>query len=366
MKNIYFTVGPSQIYPGITDEISVAVKKEILSLSHRSPEFHKLFDDVCEKLRSILDIPSTHEIFFINSGTEGMERVIENCVEKTSCHVITGSFGNRFYQSAIELNKAPLKIEAKWGNGVELKSKDIPHNVELVALTHNDTSSGVCLDMKSVYDLKKNRKDVLIALDTVSSVPSVPLDFSLLDCVFFSVQKGFGLPAGLGVLIVSPQALAKSFSLQKKEISIGTFHNFPTLKASADKSETPETPNVLDLYLFDKVLDLLLEKGIESIRNTTQQRAQALYDFFEKSDLFQPVVKDPTVRSVTTLVIEVKGGSTNLLKEAEKQGLIIGAGYGKFADTQIRVGNFPAHTDQDFAKLLNFLKSYSKQKQLTR
>lgn len=362
MKNIYFTVGPSQIYPGITDEISVAVKKEILSLSHRSEEFHKLFDGVREKLRSVLGIPDTHEIFLINSGTEGMERVIENCVEKTSFHVITGTFGNRFYQSAIELNKDAVKVESAWGSGIELSTIDIPKDTELLAVTHNDTSSGVCLDLKPIYDLKKERGDILIALDTVSSVPSIPIDFSLLDCVFFSVQKGFGLPAGLGVLIVSPQAMEKSFSLQKKGISIGTFHNFPTLKASADKSETPETPNVLDLYLFDKVLGLLLERGMESIRKITQQRAALLYELFDQSDLFEPIVTDPAVRSVTTLVVEVPGGSVDLLEKAEAHGLVIGAGYGKFANTQIRVGNFPAHTQDDFEKLLDFLKTYSGQK----
>ena len=50
----------------------------------------------------------------------------------------------------------------------------------------------------------------LLAVDAVSSLPYPDFDYTKLDSVFFSVQKGFGLPSGLGVWMANDKCLAKA------------------------------------------------------------------------------------------------------------------------------------------------------------
>ena len=61
----------------------------------------------------------------------------------------------------------------------------------------------------------------LLAVDAVSSLPYPDFDYTILDSVFFSVQKGFGLPAGLGVWMVNDRCIAKAEQLLSRGISIG-------------------------------------------------------------------------------------------------------------------------------------------------
>jgi phosphoserine aminotransferase len=49
--------------------------------------------------------------------------------------------------------------------------------------------------------------DALIAVDATSSMAGVELDWQSADIWFASVQKCFGLPAGMAVMVCSPRAL---------------------------------------------------------------------------------------------------------------------------------------------------------------
>lgn len=342
MKKIYFTVGPSQILPTIPGHLKQAVKDDVLSMSHRGKEFADLYKRVDTGLKKLLNIPSDYYIFFISSGTEAMERSIQNLVEKKSFHFVIGKFGDRFFEIAQELGRQPEMIEQDGAQAFDLKTVQIPKDTELIAFTHNDTSTGTQIPMKFIYDVHTKNPNAMIAIDSVSSMPYVDIDYKQVDVVFFSVQKGFGLPAGLGLMIVSPRAVAKASELAQKGFSIGSYHSFPTLAASADKYQTPETPNVLDMYLLEKGVQEFLKIGIKKIRRDTDRKAALLYKFFDKHPQFRPLVTDTVLRSQTTPVIEVIGGSKDLLTSLAKKGFIVGFGYGAYKDQHIRIANFPA------------------------
>jgi phosphoserine aminotransferase len=92
---------------------------------------------------------------------------------------------------------------------------------------------------RSITERKKS--NALIVVDAVSSLPYPDFDFTKLDSVFFSVQKGFGLPAGLGVWIVNEKCIAKAEHLLSKGISIGSYHSIPGLKAT--RRQTSDSGN---------------------------------------------------------------------------------------------------------------------------
>lgn len=355
MKKIYFTPGPSQLYPTVKKHILKALEEDIPSISHRSKMFHEMVGDLYKNLRLLFNIPENYSIFFTASATEAMERIIENCVGESSFHFVNGTFAKRFYQIAKELKKDAAAENAELGEPFDFENIKIPEKSELICITQNETSSGISIPIDEIYKIADKYPEKLVAVDIVSSVPYVNLDLNKVDCAFFSIQKGFGLPAGLGILIVSPRALAKAEELDNKNYNIGSYHKFPTMSKEAVKNQTIETPNVLAIYLLNAVLQNMLHYGIEKIRNETKDKAKLIYDFFTKNQSFgQPFVKDHLWRSNTVIVIKTPKGSKTILAKLAEHGFIVGAGYGEMKEKQIRIANFPSHSQKDITNLLNF------------
>lgn len=355
---IYFTVGPSQIHSHVTKFLSDAAKSDIMSLHHRSPEFQDLYKHTSEELKKLFGIPDTFHIFFTASSLENMERVIQNIVEKKSLHIITGAFGKKFFEIAKELGKSPEKVEFPVGEKVSFAT--LPHvsDIEVIALTQNETSTGVVVNMDDISEIKKQYPTSLIALDIVSSAPYAPVDYSLVDIAFLSSQKLLGLPAGVGILIVSEKAVQKARSLQEKGISIGSFHNFVSLADAEKKFLTIETPNVLGVYLLWRVLSEMNKKTIQSIRKEIKAKSDRIYEYFESHPTFSPAVTEREARSDTTIVIDVKGKSEELRSFAMKKGFAIGEGYGAMSKEQIRIANFPSHSLEQVEKLLAVISEF--------
>jgi phosphoserine aminotransferase len=356
MEKIYFTPGPAGLYPTTFKHFQKGFQTGIASLSHRSSEFREMFEELTTDLKKFLRVPDDYYVFFTGSGTEAIERTIQNCVEKYSMHFVNGAFSNRFYQSAVELGKKPTLIEAPKGVGFDLQNFSIPQDIELVCFTHNESSTGVMTPVDEIELLAKKYPEKLFALDIVSSAPYGNVHYPLFDVVFFSVQKGFGLPAGMGVMIVSPRAIKKSEELVKKGISIGSYHGFPTLVKSADRHETPETPPVLHMYVLGKVLKDMAKIGIEKIAQDTDQKAKLLYEFLDTNNKFSAFVTDPKFRSPTIIVVDIQKIKGDIKKNLLEKGFIVGSGYGTNKTTQIRISNFPTHTIQDFGRLIKQLK----------
>ncbi len=357
MKKVYFTVGPSEILPSIPIFTKQAINDQIFSLSHRGKVFEQLFEDTVSQLRKLLLIPPSYQIFFISSGTEAMEKIIQNCVKQKSLHVINGRFAERFYKTALELGKNAQRYDATGSFSAE--DLQVRKNIELIAFTQNDTSTGMAIPLREIYKTVRKYPEALIAIDAVSSMPYVDINYKKVDSVFFSVQKGFGMPSGLGILILSPRSINKAKQLKEKGVSIGSYHSFISLLQFADIKQTPDTPNVFAIYLFEKVIKEFLKKGIENIRKETESKANMLYEFFEKSQIYNPLIVNNNFRSKTTLIVTVRGGSKGVVKYLLDRGIVIGKGYGERKDQDIRIANFPAHTIKDIKLLINLLKKYA-------
>ena len=138
---INFTPGPSQLYFTVEDHMRKAFREGIPSLSHRSKDFEYIFKEATDGLRNLLNIPPHYHIVFTSSATEIWERIIQNLVKEHSHHFVNGAFSKRFYEIAQQLGKQPTKTEVTPGEGFQ-KNSAIPP-CELLALTHNETSTGV-------------------------------------------------------------------------------------------------------------------------------------------------------------------------------------------------------------------------------
>lgn len=352
------------MYFSVEMHIKEAFKKQIPSMSHRGTSFQNLYRHAAGHLRELLKLPESYYVLFINSGSEAWERILQSCVEKKSCHLVNGAFSKRFALTAKELGLETEIIEAPDGQCIEPKNLLLSNDSELIALTYNETSTGAMQPVSDIAAIRKGFADSLLAVDVVSAAPYINFDVQQVDSLFFSVQKGFGLPAGLGVLIVNERCLSKAEKKQESGKSIGTFHSLTSLIEKAEGYETPITPNVLGIYLLGKVAEEMNAKGIDQIRRETDQKAAIMYQAIENCSYLTPFVEKKDCRSKTTIVAQLQDdvNQKQLMAYLSDQQLKVSSGYGKYKDKHIRIANFPAHSKEQMERLADALVAYDKVK----
>lgn len=343
MQNTFFTPGPAALFPTFEKHLKTFMDRQLGSISHRSQQYRDLHRFTVEQLRALLSIPDTHQVLFLGSASETWERILLNCVEHESFHLVNGSFSKKFYDYAHSLRKFAHVYEKPMGEGFDFAEIEVPPYAEVICVTHNETSSGVQMPVADIHKLKAKNPDKLVAVDMVSSAPYPALDYSLIDTAFFSVQKAFGMPAGLGVWIVNETCLAKAQRLQKYDgLTIGAHNDLPTLWKNAQKYETPATPNVMAIYILGKIAEDFNNMGIVKLRQETEHKAGLLYNLVKKHDNFEAFVKVPRLQSQTVVVANTKKDSSVVIGKLKEKGLVIGSGYGEFKGSQVRIANFPA------------------------
>ncbi|MCI0330528.1 MAG: aminotransferase class V-fold PLP-dependent enzyme [candidate division Zixibacteria bacterium] len=354
---VSFNPGPSQLYPEIEGDIRQAIEEHILSLSHRSEKFGEVVRRTKENLRTYFSIPIDYRIFFVSSAVESMEIALRNGCGERSFHFVNGAFARRFFTSAQYVKKNPLHLTAEEGHGFGLEQSKIPADCDLVCLTQNETSTGVRLPYEFIQKIRGDYPDKLVAVDIVSSAATEKLPFEAADFWFFSVQKACGLPAGLGVIIVSKRALTKARTRAAQGADIGSHHSLLSLDDFGQKGQTPATPNMLAIYLLGKRFERLIKVGIEAVEKDTKEKAKTLYDWLEGHPVLKPFVKNPTDRSFTVIPAHLPEGKTaTAVQEALKpHNIAVGSGYGTFKETQIRIANFPQHSKENISHLIETL-----------
>lgn len=355
IKKIFFTPGPSELYPTVPDHYQEALNQKIGSISHRSRQFQDIYKQTTENLRELLQLPASYKILFLSSATEIWERILQNCVEKESFHCVNGSFSKRFYEFSQEMRRHALKSEAPFGEGFYPEKISIPDSTEAICLTQNETSSGVSMSVEDINRIREKSSSSLIFVDSVSSLPYPEFDFSKINSTYFSVQKCFGLPAGLGIWLLDTSCIEKAEKLQQEGLSIGTYHSIPALLEKARNNQTPETPNVMAIYLLGKVTEDMLRTGIREIRKETTRKAEKIYAYLKSSKTFTPAVQEVRHRSFTTIVANTLVPAPEINKALEAFDMQVGTGYGSHKERQIRIANFPAHSEEQMDKLLKTL-----------
>jgi phosphoserine aminotransferase len=340
----YFGPGPSQLHPLVPEALGRAVADGLPSVSHRSARFRVEVARAREALTALLELPDGYRICYLGSATEAMERIVQGAVARQSFHLVNGSFSRRFRKVAKNLGRETDVLEAEDGKGFRLDRVEVPQGTELMALTLNETSTGVALDAEGMEVLAERHPEILVAVDGVSGTPVLPVPIERVDALFFSVQKLFGLPAGLGVLIVSPRMADRSLDLEGRGLSMGGYLHLPALLRAADQDQTVATPNALAIHLLGRVAEAFLDEGLGRIRDETERKASLLLEAGDAVD-WEPFVAEED-RSPTVLVFRVPEGSEAPRSRLGERGFEVGSGYGPYKAEHIRIANFPAHTPE--------------------
>lgn len=350
---ITFAPGPSKVYDALPQYMQDAYQQGILSANHRSSVFMNLYQETEKLMREKLNMPEDYKLLFTSSATENWEIITQSIVEKASFHIYSGSFGKKWLEYAKHIVPATGALKLEANQALDVAGLEIGEGFDLIAITQNETANATQVPMGVIAEIGEKYPEKMIAVDTTSSMGGIELDFSLADIWYASVQKCFGLPAGLGILVVSPKAIAKAE--QKGER--GRYNSLNFMLENAAGYQTHYTPNVFGIYLLNRVLRDLEE--IQHVDERLRARMLKLETAVAQSDKFRLLVDNELTRSTTVLAV---AGSEELIaavkKAAEKEGMQLGSGYGPLKPTSFRIANFPAITDAEFDRLIGFLKSY--------
>ena len=345
-----FYPGPSEVSEKLPQYFEDAFKEGVMTMNHRSDEFVAISTKVVKLLKEKLNVPEDYGVYFTSSATECWEIIAQSLITKSSTHVYNGAFGKKWKDNTEKLGKETYSFEFEINQEFELEKASIPKNSEIICLCQNETSNGTQISNEKIKELKLNYPDSLIAVDATSSMGGIDLHFENADVWFASVQKCFGLPAGLGLLICSPKAIGRALVINENS----HYNSLLFMHEKMNDFQTTYTPNVLGIYFLMRVLND--REKIEIIEKKIKNRYENWTNFLKKFKYFSFLISNPKVRSLTVLPLKMNEKDLNIMQDkAKSNDFLLGKGYGKWKNDTFRIANFPSINSGAIIKLQAFL-----------
>ena len=345
-----FLAGPTEV----REEMFQAMARPMIG--HRSKDYQALHESVVKKLKQFLG--SQLEVFvFTSSATGVMEAAVRNGVKGKILHTVCGAFSERWTDISRACSKQLEVVAVPFGKAmkpelvIEVLKKD---NFDAVALTHNETSTGVMNPLKELCStIRAAQPDTLIFVDAVSSFGGsvIKPDEWGIDVLIFGTQKCFALPPGLAFAVVSPRAMERSQEIQDR----GYYFDFVEMKKYADKNMTPATPAISLLYGADAQLDKMIIEGMEGRAERHKEMARFAQAWVSQHNL--PLTAEDGFRSPTVTSVAAPEGfnSDEFRKKVKEQGFALADGYGELKGKGFRIGHMGDWRVKDVKELLKVM-----------
>lgn len=349
---ISFYPGPSRVHDEIPAYVSDAFQKGILSINHRSEEFMQISERTITLLKTRLGIPADYTIFYTGSATESWEIIAQSVMNTTGYHLFNGAFGRKWFEYSHRIFPGSKAFPFDANKLIDVKKLRLGKD-GVICITQNETSNGTQVSNDIILAIRERYPNHLIAVDATSSMAGIRLDFRTADIWFASVQKCFGMPAGLGLMICSPATMK-----HVAYVGEGNHYNSLTFMARMmEKWQTPFTPNVLGIYVLMRVMEHA--KPIGEIHDKVVGRYREWMDFLREKKSLQHLISNEEARSFTVIPVRAKETLITAIKSrAKKHGLLLGEGYGDWNKTTFRIANFPAIKKKEIKTLKEFLNEY--------
>jgi alanine-glyoxylate transaminase / serine-glyoxylate transaminase / serine-pyruvate transaminase len=341
-RNFLFVPGPTNVPDRVLSAMHRAME------DHRSPVFPKLPLSIFPDLKKVFRTTEGQPFVFAATGTGMWEAALVNTCSPGDKVLASryGQFSHLFIDCAQRLGLQVDIIDLPWGEGaspekIEEKLRaDTKHEYKGVLVVHNETATGVTSDIAAVRKAIDNANHpALLYVDGVSSVGSLELrmDDWGIDLAITGSQKGFMLPAGLGLIAASQKALARRESAKLPRV----FFDFgDQMKANAT-GYFPYTPALTLLYGLRESLDMLLEEGLENVYARHHRLAEGVRAAIRAWGL-SLCAKDPKWNSDTVSAIMTPpavDGAQVIATAFRKYNLALGAGLGQMAGKLFRIGH---------------------------
>ena len=343
-----FGCGPSKIRP----EQALALAKansNLLGSSHRQAPVKKLVGSIRAGLAELFVLPDGWEIVLGNGGsTTFWDAATFGLIQRRSQHYVFGEFSAKFATAAAAAPHIATPIEVRSDFGTHPQIEPAADDVDVVALTHNETSTGVAMD------LRRPAGDALVLVDATSAAGGLPWSPAEVDVYYFAPQKCFASDGGLWLAACSPAALDRINTVNASGRWTPASLDLKIALDSSRLDQTYNTPALATLVLLREQLTWMLDNGgLAWCVDRCRTSSRSLYEWAEASPYATPFVRDPAQRSavVGTIDLDESVRADDVCAALRANGIVDTDSYRKLGRNQLRIGMFPAIEPDDVVRL---------------
>jgi aspartate aminotransferase-like enzyme len=352
----FFLPGPTEVHPDI---LAAQLRPMI---GHRGKGMEELMAAIQPSLQRVF---RTERPVYIAaaSATGFMEGALRNGARRRVLSLVNGAFSERFHAIARACGLAADRLDVPWG---EAHSPDAltdalrGNDYDAITVVHSETSTGVLNPIRELTAAAHAAGDIAVLVDSVTGIAGAPVETDAwrLDFVLTGSQKALALPPGLAFGVAAESLLGRA----RANVTRGVYFDFVEFEKYTALNQTPNTPALSLLYALAAQLQRLDAEGIEARWARHAAMAQRTWAWVaEMRDdgiaLTLPVVERFRSPTVTCIALPPGASSAPIVAEMKKRGFVIGAGYGKSKDTQVRIGHMGDHTVAELDVLLDTLRS---------
>ncbi len=348
-----FGCGPSKVRPEQVAALG-ALATTYLGTSHRQAPVRSMVGRVRSGLRELFALPDGYEVVLGNGGTTCFwDAATFHLIEQRSQHLSFGEFSSKFAAAAAAAPHIgePEVITSPAGTRPDPRPTG---DVDLYALTHNETSTGVAMEIRRPDGPSPADGGPLVAVDATSGAGGLRVDPAQFDVYYFAPQKCFASDGGLWLALMSPAALERVARIAASGRWVPAFLDLAVAIDNSAKDQTYNTPALATIALLaDQVEWMLTNGGLEWAAARCDRSAEILYSWAGASDFATPFVERPADRShvVGTIDFVDAVDATAVAKVLRANGIVDTEPYRKLGRNQLRIGMFPAVEPDDVAAL---------------
>jgi len=345
-----FGAGPSKVRTESLTALA-ATGTSLMGTSHRQAPVKNLVGKVREGVSDLFQLPEGYEVVLGNGGSTAFWDVATHgLIENKSQHLTFGEFSSKFAKAAklAPWLADPDVITSEPGTHPEPVAQS---GVDVYALTHNETSTGVAAPIKRVAGADEGS---LVLVDATSGAGGLPVDITETDVYYFAPQKSFAADGGLWIGIFSPAALERAERIHASGRHVPEFFSLPTAIDNSRKNQTYNTPALATLFLLNDQLEWLNgQGGLDWAVRRTATSSRTLYGWAEDVKYATPFVTDPAKRSqvIGTIDFTDDVDAAAVAKVLRANGIVDTEPYRKLGRNQLRVAMFPAIDPADIESL---------------
>ncbi len=341
-----FGSGPSRVRSEAVAALAAAAD-DFLGTSHRQPPVKNMVGRLREGVAEMFSLPDGYEVVLGNGGTTGFwDAAVFGLIETRSQHLSFGAFSAKF---AIAVAAAPhLETPVVIGSDPGTHPRPVADpSIDAYALTHNETSTGVSME------LHRPAPEGLVLVDATSAAGGLRFDPRETDVYYFAPQKCLAADGGLWLACCSPAAVGRIERIAASGRWIPPFLNLGTALNSSRKNETYNTPALATLFLTVHQVEWINDNGgLEWAATRCDRSAEIVYSWAEKRNFAVPFVADPTHRSSVVATIDLDGVSADEVAGVLRtNGVVDVESYRALGRNQLRVALFPAIPPSDVEAL---------------
>jgi phosphoserine aminotransferase len=342
-KDGRFGAGPSRVRAAGVQSL-VDGGTSYLGTSHRQAPVKNVVKRVREGLATFYNLPEGYEIVLGNGGATAFWDIATFClINEKSEHLSFGEFSSKFAQAAEQAPflSAPRVLESEVGTHPDAVADQ---SVDAYALTQNETSTGVQMDLQRPRFDDGKVADGLVLVDATSAAGGIRFDPTETDVYYFAPQKSFGSDGGLWLAAMSPAAIERSTAIGQSDRFIPAFLDLNIAIENSRLEQTYNTPALVTLLLLAEQVEWFnSEGGLEWTASRSDASAEALYGWAERSSVATPFVAKENERSHVIGTIDFVDGvdAALIAKTLRQNGIVDTEPYRKLGRNQLRIAMFP-------------------------